>query len=298
MSWLLFAVLSPAVYSIVIFIDKYILEKEVKDYRGMTIFGSIMALIFGTFFWVGSGFPRLPFPDMLLILLSGALTIWASAFYFKIIASEEASEVMILLQLLPILVLILSVVFLQDIISFKQFLGFVLIFLGAVGVSVKRELKSFRLSSAFFFMLLADFLWALANILFKFVTDTNIFSQVVSYESWGIALGGLALYLFFPSVRHAFNKITKTVSKKALGIIFINEGIFIVSKLCAFLAIAWGSVTLVSVIGSTSVFFGIIYGLILTLILPKVFQENITKDGLLKKFIFALLVFTGIVLIG
>ena len=155
MNWVLFALLSPAIYSIVIFVDKYILEKEITDYRGMPIYGSIMGLILGTIFWIGSGFPLLPLQDTMFILLSGALTIWAAAFYFKALAKEEASEVMILLQLLPLFVLLLSVIFLQELITLRQFLGFTFILIGTLGVSMKKKDFSIRLSSAFLFMIIA-----------------------------------------------------------------------------------------------------------------------------------------------
>lgn len=46
MSWLIYAIISPAVYSIVNFVDKYILSKQIRDYRGMSMYASIMALIF------------------------------------------------------------------------------------------------------------------------------------------------------------------------------------------------------------------------------------------------------------
>lgn len=297
-TWLLFALLSPAIVALVIFIDKYLLEKAVKDYRGMPIYGAIMAFIFGTLFWIGTNFPLIPANEALFVLMSGVLTIWASALYFKVLADEEASKVIILIQLIPVIVLILSVLFLKETISLQQFIGFVLILTATVGVTIKNDTPQLKISSALFIMLLASCGWALASVLFKFGVHNNTFLEVVSVESWGITIGGIILYVVFPSIRTAFIKTTKTVKRQTLLLLFTNEGLFIASKLCGFLAISLGSVSLVSVIGSTSVFFGILYGIVAMFFFPKIFQEDITKKGLLHKLILALIVFLGLVLIN
>jgi len=298
MNWLFFALLAPATVSIVVFVDKYLLEKEVKDYRGMPLYGAIMAFIFGTLFWVANSFPTLTPRDTILILVTGLLTTFGSAFYFRVIASEEASNVLILIQLSPIIVLILSVVFLREAITAQQLIGFFLILAGTIGVTLKKQNLALHFSPPFLFMLLAAFCWASSSVLFKFVIDTNSFVKVVSYESWGMAIGGLILYVALPSIRNAFNHTNRSISKKALAVIFINEGVFVASRLFTFLALVTGAVTLVTVLGSTSVFFGILYGLLLMLIAPKIFRESTNRKELVKKLIFAAIVFIGIMLIS
>ena len=298
MNWLFFALIATAIVSFVVFIDKYILEKEVKDYRGMPIYGAIMAVIFGTVFWLTNGFPSLTTRDMLLVLLTGVLNVFASAFYFKVVADEEASKVLILIQFSPVIVLILSALFLKETISLQQLAGFLLILIGTIGVTVKKQDLTFSLSPTFLFMLLATLCWSSSSVLFKFVIDSNSFIKVVSYESWGMGIGGVILYLSFPSIRNAFHRINKTISKKALTVIFINEGLYVASRLLTFLALSMGSVALVTVVESTSVFFGIILGWILMLFAPKIFHEDTTKEGLMKKFLLAITVFIGIMLIS
>jgi len=300
MNWLFFAILAPAVYSIVNFTDKYIVEREVIDYRGMPIYGTIMGLIFGTLFWIGSGFPIISTRDTLLVVFTGMLTIWGAALYFKAISDEAASKIIILFQMSPVLTLLLSFLFLKEVISLKQLLGFVLILTSAIGVSLKKQNKisdGFKLSSSFFLILLTDLMWATSNVIFKFVIDINSFSKVVAYESWGLGIGGLLLYLFFPRIRTAFLHSIKTVRKLALGVIFFNEGVFVVGKLLTFLAVSMGPVSLVSVIGSTQVFFGVFYGFVLAKIAPSTFEEDISRKGMLKKLLFATLIFFGIFLV-
>ena len=41
MSWLFFALLAPAIDTIIVYIDRFVIEQEVKDYRGLAVFDSL-----------------------------------------------------------------------------------------------------------------------------------------------------------------------------------------------------------------------------------------------------------------
>lgn len=293
-SWLLFAVLSAGVYAVTNFIDKYILEREVKDYRGLTVYSSIVGLLFGCVYWVADGFQLLTPQDTFLIILSGVFTVWGLAAYFRSLSSEETSTVIFFMQMTPVITLLLSALFIGERISTLQFYGFILVLFAMMGMSFSVKKLRIRCSVAFACILLADSLWAGANVLFKFVIAETTFNQLIAYESFGIALGGFLLYLAFPSVKKAFQAIRLSTGRSVVLFILLNEAIFIAAKLLGFYAISLGPVSLVSVVGSTQVFFGIAYGLLLTLFTRKVYHENISPSGMMKKFSLALLVFAGI----
>ncbi|MDO8638301.1 MAG: EamA family transporter [Candidatus Daviesbacteria bacterium] len=297
MNWLFFALLAPAIYAIVVFIDKYILEKKVKDYLGMPIYSSIVAGVFGIIIWIVTGFPLLSPRDTILIILTGVLTVFGLTSYFKALSDDEASKVTILFQMTPVITLVLSYLFLGDKLSVQQFLGFILILISTIGISVNKSLREFNFSNTFFLILLTDFLWASAFVLFKFVVDTNSFVKLISYESFGIGIGGLILYTFFPSIKMAFKKTNKQAGSVIFWFIIVNETIFLISRLLTYLAISKGPVALVDVVAGTQVIFAIVYGFILTKISPKTFQEDISQGGLSKKIIIAALILLGLVLI-
>lgn len=294
MNWLLLALLAPAVYAIVNFIDKYILEGEVEDWRSLPTYSSIMAVVFGIFLWVITGFPLLGIKDAVLVMFTGMLTIWGAVFYFKALSNNETSKIIILFQLGPLITLFLSFVFLKEMISSLQLLGFFLILFATLTISVDKKQSKYKFSAVFILILLADLLWALSYVVFKYVSNSASFAKIISFESWGFALGGFVLYFLFPSFRKAFVKTQKKVRKVALVLILLNEGIFLVAKLLTFLAISLGPVALVNVVGGTQVFFGIFYGFVLTKLVPKIFQENINKEGVAKKIIMAILTLAGL----
>ena len=75
MNWIFFALLAPAVFSVVNFTDKYIVEKEVKNYNGMPIYQTLMGLIIGTLFWIINGYPVLSIRDASIVIFTGILTV-------------------------------------------------------------------------------------------------------------------------------------------------------------------------------------------------------------------------------
>lgn len=298
MSWLFFALLAPAIFTVVNFTDKYIIEKEVRDPRGMPVFTGIMALLTGIVLWVLTGFPTLPLPDMLLVMFTGALTNWASALYFRAMQQEEASKVIVFIQMVPLVVLVESLVFLKEPITGEQLVGFILILAAAMGIAIGRETGGFRLSPAFWSIVLVDILWGTSVVLFKFVVENYDFAQVVSYESFGLAIGGLILFLFVPSLRHSFIHSARTIRRAAFGMIFVNESMFVVAKLLNFWAVTLGPVALVSVLGSTQIFFGILLGWLLTTFAPAIISENTSQGTLMKKASLAAVLFAGIWLVN
>nr|MBA3869332.1 hypothetical protein [Anaerolineae bacterium] len=138
----------------------------------------------------------------------------------------------------------------------------------------------------------------LSVVMFKFVAGGDHFERFLPYESWGLALGGLLIYLLVRPVRVAFHESLRTIPRKALAIIAVNETIFLCAKLLTLAAVALGPAALVSVLGGTQVFFGVIAGWILTMIAPSVYNENIARSELLRKGLVAIVLFIGIALVA
>ncbi len=297
MNWILISLLAPAIYTFNNFIDKYLVANKIKDYRAITIYTALVGLFGGTIFWLLTGMPTLETRDALIVILTGVLTICGLPLYFKALSEEETTTVIILFQSIPVFALILGYFILGETISTVQILGFTLILTATTLATLKKTKKKFKISSVFFYVLAFNFLWALAGVLIKLAINANSFKEILPYESWGIGIGGIALFLIFPGIRNAFLKTLKTLKKPTIGVLFGNEIVFLTGKVTTFLAYSLGPVALVSVIGGTQVFFGLIYGTILTLLFPKSFKEDISKKTLIRKGALGILVLLGIILI-
>ncbi len=295
MNWIFYAILSPLLLTGINFLDKYILEREIKNYLGMPIFSAMVAGTFGTAAWILTGFATLPAEDAALILFTGVISVWGFTLYFAAIAREEPSTVIVLLQLQPIIALILAYVLLGEVISAQQFGGFWLILLPTIALSWQPG--TFRLSPAFWMVLGGVSIWALSEVLFKFVSADYPFGHLVVFESWGIALGGVFLYAI-PPIRRAFYENLAHVRPAAFALIFANETAFVGAKLFKLLAVTLGPVALVNVLSSTQVFFAIGLAALLAFVLPAVFQTDLSRDALTRRLTGAGVMFAGLLLVG
>lgn len=297
MNWLIPALLAPAIFTVVNFLDKIVVSKLVKDYRGMTIYGTITGFIVGTLFWIITGFHTLPLKDALIVISTGCLTIWGSQLYFKAVSLEEPSKLILFFQTTPIFTFLIAFLLIGERITFTQFFGFVIILLTVIWVSVEKGKDKFQISEASLLIMLVNAMWALGGVLMKFAVSANSFSSILSYESWGLGIGGAILYLGFPQIRKAFHESFKNAGTKSLIVMFSNEIIFVIGKSLTFFAYTLGAASLVSVVGSTQVFFGILYGLLITKFAPKLLTEDEANGQLSKKIISATIMFVGLWLV-
>ena len=298
MSWLIYALLAPLIFTVVNFIDKLILEKHVRNPASMPPYLAIMAFLSGCVLFVVTGFPIVQFRDMAIVMFTGILTAVGALLYYRALAIEETSKVIVLIQIQPVIVLVLSFLLLHETISLMQFVGFVLILGAAITLSAKRGIGGLQFSKVLGLLLIVNFFWALSVVLFKFIAAGAHFERFLSYESWGFSLGGLLILVFVGSVRTAFRESLRTIPRQALGIIAVNETIFLGAKLLTLAAVALGPTALVSVLGGTQVFFGIVAGWVLTVLAPSIYREEIARRDLIRKGMVALVLFAGIACIN
>src|SRR5260370_24715451 len=199
MSWFIFAIFAPALFAVVNFTDKYVISKEVKDYRGMPIYSAIAGLCLGTLFWIVTGFPLLPIKDALFLLLAGICVNWGAFLYFQAISFDETSSIILLFQMTPLLVLVLSYLILKETILPKQALGIILILFSCLGVSMNRRLerKKFHLSRSFFLIFLVAVFWAMAAMSPSLALPANAFSKILRYECSGLGTSGIFFFSIF-----------------------------------------------------------------------------------------------------
>lgn len=294
--WIIYALLSPAVYAITNFIDKYLLSRKVKDYNALPIYTASVSFLFGLIWWISAGSPLLQVKDTIIIMITGVITIFAMALYFKALSTQETSVVILLFQLTPIFTLLLSAIFLKEPITIKQYTGFAVVFTATFLLALPKKRKSWQLPQGFWLIILYNIMFASVGIILKYITYKCSFSQIIAYESFGIGVGGVFIYFFIPAIRNAFLKSRKLLFKTALPIIIINEILFIIAKSLGYFAFVIGPVALVSVLSNVQTFYGLLFGWGLTTLLPRSFKEDLSKEGIMMKVTSAILLFIGLYL--
>jgi drug/metabolite transporter (DMT)-like permease len=296
-SWVLLTVLSQFFFTVSVFIDKYLVSGRFKDWKPIPIYTSLVNGVLGTVIWVALGFPIPPMHDLIIVLLTGALTIIGLATYYAAIFNEQATNIIIFFKMEPLMVLILSTLFLGELLTVQQLIGFVVILISGVAIALEGSLKNFRLSKGFYLIMLTNLFWALPSILFKYASQSTSFWKLANYESWGFFIGGLLL-LVVKSMRDAFLLHVRSVSKSTIGVVATNEVVYLLARLINYYAMTIGIVALVSVLGSTQVIWGLLFGLVLGTLAPAIFKEDISKSGLTKKLVFTSTLIAGVLLVS
>ncbi len=296
MNWLLYAVASPALYSLTNYIDKFLVEKRIKNPLLVPIFGGLTTLILGILIFIIKNFPILPLLQAILILISGIFLFLYLIPYFKALSTEETSRVVPLFQMSSVLVLIMSSLFLRETLSLKQLFGFLFILIGGFAISAETpDLKIFIPRKSFWLMMLSAMLWSFTVIIFKFIVTSNDFWTTLAYESLGVGLASFIALIF--QWRQFSTFITSSFKGDIIILFTVNELLSEVAQFAYSLALFLAPAPLVSVIGGTQPFFVLLFGIILSLFFPHLIEENIEKKTLFLKLLFIFLIFFGVIFI-
>jgi uncharacterized membrane protein len=281
MNWLIYALISPLLGAISVFMDKYLVERETSP-LALPTYAGIVSLIYGVILWAIAGFPLLTPLDTALVVASGTLRLIGAVYYFIVLQKAEGSTIIVLFQAYSVFVLTLSFIFIGEVITLVQLAGFVVILAAAVAANYQPDEGEFD-AKQLIGMLIIDLLFAASAVVFKLAVAGDSVFELIGYESIGTSVGALLVWIAIPAIRREFLVSIKTIRPIAVGIIVAKELLAYMSKLLSFVAMSLGPVALVAVVGSTQAFYGILAGWLLTLIAPAIFREDISQANLLKK---------------
>lgn len=292
-----FAILSPAIYGINNYIDKFFLEKYKISPVVITVYSGIFAFLAGLIVLGFTGFYKADIKSVLIIIGSGFLTNIYVLPYFKALNLDETSRVIPLFQFVPVFVLILSFLFLGEKLNLGQYLGALSIVIGSFLISLEKfNAKIFKIRPAFWYMMLSSFLFSISVVLYKLGVEEIPFWNTLPYEGLGIGIGALTIFLY-KNNKKAFIKETKGFSKKVYGLMSVNESVYVTARYTTYFALSLVTASVVNVLGGFQPFFVLVYGLILSLFFPFILKETISKKAVGQKLISIALIFLGVYLI-
>lgn len=296
MNYLFYAITCQLFYAIGIIFDKIITNKYIKDPITLaSIFSIINFLPFIFIFpFIKISVPN--FKIIALCILAGSLMPLSFIPYFKSLLNEEASRVAPLWYLSPVFVLIMAFIFLGEKLTLSSYVGFFLVLFGGLLICTRKIKDIFRVRKTFFLMLAAGFIFSISEILTKFIYGKVDYWTGIFWILFGSSIGGLLL-LVIKEYRKNFTTTIYNINKNSvlllLGAFF---GGFL-GRVLYFLAIMLGSVSLVAVVGGFEGLFVLVYAILLSKHLPKLFKEEIDKKTITHKIIAIFLMFIGLVFI-
>ncbi len=291
-SWLAFALASPALFGASTIIDKFLIDKRIKDPVFLTAFGGFIVLAGAAAIFAIRGFGTLPGGQIAALIAIGIMDEIALVPYYKALSYDDASSIMPFFQLVPVLVLTFSYFFLREALTAAQVAAFVLILSGSFLLAAEKiDAGMFRPRKSLPWVVLTSVLWAAPAVIFKSMTVDRGFWHAAAYTLLGIAAG--AFILFAASYRRSIAQlgVLRADTWAAVG---MNEVIYFLGQMFWFYAIALGPVSLVSVMGGLIPLFVFLYGTAISLWLPKILREDLSRGTVMLKIAALALVLGGV----
>lgn len=296
MTWIIYALVAYAFVSVANIIDKFLVEKQIKDSSTIVLFTGTVAFVTGVLLYIIRGFPILPPDQLVCVIAAGVLLEIYLLPYFRALELEDASSVVPLFQAIPVFTLLFSFVFLKEVLLPKQYIGFVFLLGSGVMLSLAPRSRGIGLRRAFWLMMLSSMLCAVAHVFFKFVVDLSNVWDAIAYESMGIGLGTLMIFAW-PGYMRRFIHHAKRMKPVAWGALATSEVFYILFRVLYAFALSLGSVSLISVLGGSQPVFVLVYAWILSVFAPSIVKEAYDKKILTKKFGALVGIFIGLWLI-
>ena len=304
MSWLVFALSGPVLWAISVHLDKYLVERFFKDsdVAVLLVFTASIGLLFLPFIWLYE--PDVTAPgaaSIAVIMASGVLYMGAMLLYLRALQTEEASVVAPFFQASPLFGYGLAYLVLGETLSGRQLVGGVLIITGALIVSLKLGASGSAAGNRFnarlaLLMLACGFSLAVSTLIFKIFAIRTAFWTTTFWLFVGETVFAIGL-LSIRAYRAQFFRLLRTNTAALLSINASNELINLGGGLGSRYALLFAPLSIVQAIGSTTTLFVFIFGVLLSVVSPRLGRETLSGRELAQKGVAAILVATGVALV-
>lgn len=283
--------------------DKYLLTRYFDDAEdsgpgALVIFSAYFSIVIITGLLV-VGWTQLLFqPTALMIaVLAGVLNgVWIYL-YLQAISDTDVSQAAPLLQTIPAFGLLLGFFWLGETLNVGQLLAMSILIFGALVLLYERTNTRRFDSRTLLLMLGAAFLVALSQAMYKVASfDSNFITATTSL--WiGFLLFGVGLHVGVQKYRKEFTYLFKDRIKSVLGLNSVNEVFDSLGELFMFAAVLLGPIALVQTLNVYEPAFIFICSLILTILFPAYFKEDVSRSMLIQKTVGITIVLCGSLLL-
>jgi len=287
MHWILIALLAPACWALGNHIDKYLLGQRL-DQRGigsLMLFSALIGLpMMLLILLIGPGVFQLSPLDGAIMMLNGMLYVLGLLPYFYALQNDEASIVVPLFQTTAIFSYLLGLLVLGEELTVYQIGSALLIVIGSIMITLEIDQRRSKFKAKVFaLMLLASLLNALNWLLFKVVAIREDFWVSSFWEYAGFTLAGVLMLLFIKSYRSEFVAVLRQSKLNVLGLVALNETLSLAAKTATNLASLLAPLALISTVHGLQPLFVFIYGVLLTLYLPRYGSERLNAGIIFQK---------------
>ncbi len=290
MHWFLIALVGPILWSVVNHIDKYLLSKYFRSggIGGLLIFSSIFGLLVlpvAAFF--DPAIFSVSLQTIAVLMFMGAVTAFTLLLYLYALDSDETSIVAPFYQIIPVFGFILGYVVLGETITPQQTFACLILLGGALLLSIElnRSKGGWFKGRLVSIVLLATFLIAALEVAFKFIAIADASFWIPTF--WmhvGLVLFGVGLFAI-RSYRTQFLRAVQDNRRWVFGLNAGSELLTLVGNIAFSYATLLAPLALVLVVDSYRPLFVFAIGVVLTVFLPHVAKEDLSKKMLAQKIV-------------
>lgn len=294
MNYILIAIISHLITGVANVIDKVVVEKYLKAASIYAFWVSALAILAVILIPFGVTWPGLSL--MLLSLLFGAFFIGGFFMMNAGLLRGETSRVITTIGgSLPISTLILSFIFLGEILKSNQYLAFVILVLGIVLMGAERKSQIKKDNSSLMFAIGAGLFFAASFVGSKYIFNNTSF---ITGFFW-MRMGGVLcapLILLIPKWREEIKADIRQPGeeqKKAKGLALINQIIGGIGFIFLNYAISIGTPTIVNALQGVQYGFIFLATILLGNKIPQL-KERLSRPIVIQKIIAILLIVIGL----
>lgn len=305
MNWLIVAIFAYLILALVNLADKFLLDKIVPSAKTYTFLVSILGLMVlviapWTLHWPGIYW-------FIINLLVGAIFPFALLLLYRALKLGDTSKIIPLIGgAIPIFTIALSMLFLGDSFSLRQWLAIALLICGTVVMALMPAGHSLWSQMMLWFGLVkaknreaimtaigAGLLFALFFVGTKYTYQSQEFLSAFIWVRIGTFLAGFSLLLSKEQRHEIIHGLKKIHGGKGL-LLFANQAIAAIGFLLQNYAIFLGSVALVNALQGVQYAFLLVLGALISVFYPDLLKENISTKVIVQKFSAVILISIGL----
>ena len=252
MNWPLFFVfLSPAIWALMNFIDAWIVKRRVKNALAFAVVSGITNILLGIILALFLSWKNYSLFDFRFSILVGLMLGTQLYFYYAILSKHDVSHIVGLVYAYPLVVAVLSFIFLNERLSLTGYIGAFIIILGVFMMTLRMRKLNFALATWSIIMVVLTS--AFAEFFIKIAT-----TQIPVWHSTSVTSIILGMSILPALLKKSVRKDFKNEFKK-IHFTFFSEILTICAVTTLYLAMTGFPATIVSVISTTQPLFVLLF---------------------------------------
>lgn len=296
MNWIILVLIATVIWAIAAIINKFCRVSYIENSLGYLIFIAPTALFIVILLFF-EPFVLLKSKEAFFAILTGIAVTIGYYLYLEAIHKEELSRVFILFGVSPLFVLVLSTIFIKEVLTINQYIAFALIFIGSTLISFKKVEEKIKFTFGALLVLLSALFFSIQNVIFKYISEINL-TTMMFYREFGYLISVSLILLVSSKARGHTKKVINNLNLKKTALVYSAEILGITGVFLAYLAIQRGPVSLVNVTEKFETIFILILTLIISRFFPKILKEETNIKTITIKIISIILMFGGLYLIA